>query len=142
MTDSKIYIDTAPFIYYLEKNTLYFDRIRNFFMQCHSDKIPLETSVITFEEYCVYPLSIGSNQSIANFEKFIEGMNINVLNIDKQIAFEAAKIRSKYQTFKALDSIHLATAIMSGCKTFITNDKQLRQIQELNVVTMDDLQST
>ncbi len=30
MTDSKIYLDTAPFIYYLEENALYFERIRAF----------------------------------------------------------------------------------------------------------------
>ena len=40
---------------------------------------------------------------------------------------------------RTYEQIHLATVIMSGCKTFITNDKQLRQIQDLNVVTMDDL---
>lgn len=139
MIDSKIYIDTAPFIYYLEKNSLYFEKIRIFFMQCYNKKTSLVTASVTFEEYCVYPLSTGNNQAILNFEKFIDGMNIQVIPIEKKIAFEAAKIRSKYQNLKALDAIHLATAILSDCKFFLTNDKQLRQVQEINVIVMDDL---
>ena len=53
MIESKIYIDTAPFIYYLEKNSLYFEKIRIFFMQCYKKKTSLVTASVTFEEYCV-----------------------------------------------------------------------------------------
>ncbi|WP_298740458.1 hypothetical protein [uncultured Treponema sp.] len=53
MTDSKFYLDTAPFIYYLEKSDLYFEKIRRLFMSCYSKNIPLVTSAVTIEEYCV-----------------------------------------------------------------------------------------
>ena len=38
MTDSRIYVDTAPFIYFLEKSTLYFDVARSFFIDCKESK--------------------------------------------------------------------------------------------------------
>ena len=93
MTGSKIYLDTAPFIYYLEQNQQYFDTTRSFFKKCYEEKI----------------------------------------------ALGAAKIRAKYKGFKALDALHLATAKLSDCNSFITSDKQLRQMQELHILTVDDL---
>ena len=47
MTDSKIYLDTAPFIYYLEENALYFERIRAFFKKCYENRVALFTSAMT-----------------------------------------------------------------------------------------------
>lgn len=87
MIDSKIYLDTAPFIYYLEQNKQYFEKIRFFFKNCYDQKTPLFTSAIT----------------------------------------------------KALDSIHLATAKTVNCNKFVTNDKQLKIMQEFPILTMDDL---
>lgn len=139
MTDSKFYLDTAPFIYYLEKSDLYFEKIRHFFMSCYSKNIPLVTSAVTVEEYCVYPLAHDDKNSVTAFNTFLDGMGIAVIPVDKQLAFEAAKIRSVYTGFKALDAIHLATTKISGCSKFITNDKQLKQIKDIEVLTMDSL---
>lgn len=54
MTGSRRYLDTAPFIYFLEKSSLYFDKIRDFFIRCKNQDIPLVTSAMTVEEYCVF----------------------------------------------------------------------------------------
>ena len=139
MTDSRIYVDTAPFIYFLEKSALYFDVARSFFIDCKNQSIQLFTSTVTIEEFCVYPLSHNDRQAIVNFETFLNGMNINVVPVDKSIALKAAEIRAKYTGFKALDAIHLATATLTNCDAFITNDKQLLQIKEIPVHSMDML---
>lgn len=139
MTGSKLYLDTAPFIYFLEKSSLYFDQIRNFFIECKNRNIPLFTSAITIEEYCVFPLSQKNKQAVFNFDTFLNGMNVDVVPADKSIAMKAAEIRAKYKGFKALDAVHLATAILNECTAFITNDKQLSQIQEIPVFTMNNL---
>ena len=133
MTDSKIYLDTAPFIYYLEENALYFEQIRAFFKKCYENRVALFTSALTVEEYCVYPLSLGNEKAVENFNSFISGMNIAVISADKGVALAAAEIRAKYKGFKALDAIHLATAKASECDFFITNDKQLRQMKEIKI---------
>ena len=109
MTDSRIYVDTAPFIYFLEKSALYFDVARSFFIDCKNQSFKLFTSTVTIEEFCVYPLSHNDRQAIVNFETFLNGMNIDVVPVDKNIALKAAEIRAKYTGFKALDAIHLAT---------------------------------
>ena len=45
----------------------------------------------------------------------------------------------KYPGLKGMDSIHLTTSIYFNCNTFLTNDTQLRQVTEANVVLVDDL---
>lgn len=63
---------------------------------------------------------------MTDFKRFIEYMNIEVVNTNPVIAEQGAKIRGKYENFKAMDALQIASAIVSGCDMFFTNDKQLR----------------
>ena len=140
MTEFKrVFVDTAPIIYYLENSSLYMDAIKKFFTKCIEENIQIVTSAITIEEYLVWPYSSGKMEFADNFKRFIEYMNIEVVDIDSKIAEQGAKIRGQYKNFKAMDALQIATAIVSGCDMFLTNDKQLRQEKELPCMTMDDL---
>ena len=66
-------------------------------------------------------------------------MNIEIVDIDSVIAEQGAKIRGQYKNFKAMDALQIAAAIVSGCDIFFTNDKQLRQFEEINCITVDEL---
>lgn len=140
MTDFKrVYIDTAPFIYYLEHSAQYMEKIKMFFQRCLDDNIQIVTSAITIEEYLVFPYASGKMEFADNFKQFIKYMGIEVVDIDSEMAERAAKIRGQYKHFKAMDALQIAAAISSKCDMFFTNDKQLRQEKELPCMTMDDL---
>lgn len=140
MTDFKrVYMDTSPIIYYLENSTLYMYKMKNFFEWCLENKIQIVTSVITIEEYLVFPYSSGRMEFADNFKRFISYMNIEIVDIDSRIAELAAEIRGKYKYFKGMDSLQIAAALVSKCDMFFTNDKQLKQEKELPCMTMDDL---
>ena len=141
MTEFKrVFIDTAPFIYYLENSSLYMGMVKKFFTKCIEENIQIVTASITIEEYLVFPYSSGKMELADNFKKFIEYMNIEIVDINSEIAEQGAKIRSQYKNFKAMDALQIATAIASGCDMFFTNDKQLRQEKELPCMTMEDLE--
>ena len=135
----KVFIDTALFIYFLEKSPLYFDKIKKYFAYCMDEGIQLVTSAVTVEEYLVHPYTKKENELIRNFKNFLEYMEIEVVSIDTEIAEQAARIRAEFIGFKAMDSLQIATAVMTGCEAFFTNDKQLRQEKSLPCLTMDDL---
>lgn len=140
MTEFKrVFIDTAPIIYYLENNALYVEAIKGFFTKCLKENIQIVTSTITIEEYLVFPYRSGRMEFADNFKRFMEYMNIEVVDINSNIAEQGAKIRGKYKHFKAMDALQIATAVISGCDIFFTNDKQLRQEKELPCMTIDDL---
>lgn len=144
MTDfKKVFIDTAPFIYYIEKNEgnpLYFEKAKRFFMMCYDRSLEMFTSVITVEEYMVFPYRTNMQIYIKKFEKLIQELDISVKDIDETIAKKAAKIRAEYKSFKAMDALQLASACLSGCDIFLTNDKQLRQFEEIKCITVDELE--
>jgi len=139
MTDcKKIFLDTSPFIYYLEKNELLYSKMRLFWEKyADCDYI---TSTITVTEYLTYPYSQNDLKMIGDFYAFICGMDIEISNIDRKIAEKAAKIRAKYRGFKAMDALQLASACISGCDLFLTNDKQLVQFKEIKCITVEELE--
>lgn len=140
MTEFKrVFIDTAPIIYYLENSSLYMEPIQRFFAKCIGENIQIVTSAITIEEYLVLPYSNGKMEFADNFKRFINYMNMEVIGIDAKIAEQGARIRGKYKHFKAMDALQIAAAVSSGCDMFFTNDKQLRQERELPCMTMADL---
>lgn len=138
----KIFIDTAPFIYYIEKNeedTRYFDKMERFFIDGYQNDVAMVTSVITIEEYCVFPYRNGLDGHILAFTRLIDALGIEIVEIDRAIAKKAAKIRAEYRHFKAMDALQLAVACIKGCTIFLTNDRQLKQFKEIRCITVDDL---
>lgn len=140
MTDfKKVFIDTAPIIYYLQNSELYFANMKVFWKQYN--ECDYVTSTITITEYLTYPYRQEDMRLINSFYAFIDDMDIQVKNIDARIAEKAAKIRAEYKFFKTMDAIQLATACITGCDLFLTNDKQLRQFKEIKCITVDELES-
>lgn len=139
MTDfKKVFIDTAPIIYYLQNSELFFANMRTFWKKYN--ECDYVTSAITVTEYLTYPYKQGNMKLIDSFYAFINDMDIQVKSIDGRIAEKAAHIRAEYPSFKTMDALQLATACIEGCDLFLTNDKQLRQFKEVKSVTVDELE--
>ncbi len=135
----RIYIDTSPYIYYLEKNPQYVDKVKSFFMSHYDSGTEFVTSTITIAEYAIVPYRENNRKLLDDFDMLLEDTETDILDITRPIAKKAAEIRALHHKFKAMDALQLASAVLSGCDVFLTNDRQLRQFRELNVITMDDL---
>lgn len=136
---NKVFFDTAPFIYYLERNEFFFDKVKSFFQECYRKQIEFVTLTITVEEYCVYPYRNMDLEQVYRFEKFLNDLNFTVLDITNEIAHQAAKIRADFKDFKAMDSFQLSCAVCSSCDLYFGNDKQLLQFSKIPVITIDQL---
>lgn len=98
------------------------------------------TSVITMEEYFVFPYRTNNRSYIDMFNRLVATTNMEIIEISQEIAKKAAQIRAEYKSFKAMDAIQLAVACFEECDLFLTNDKQLRQFKEIKCVTVDELE--
>lgn len=136
----KVFLDTAPLIYYLENNPQYFSGMESFFDLCCEKEIEIVTSSITVEEYCVYPYRTGDRELIRKFYSFLNDMEIEIISVTRQIAEKAARIRAEYKDFKAMDALQLATASMTDCDMFLTNDRQLSQFRDIPCRLVDELE--
>lgn len=63
----------------------------------------------------------------------MECLGIRVINIDKKIAMQAAKVRAEFRDFKSVGALQIVTAMERQCDLFLTNDKQLRQERRIRV---------
>ena len=129
----RIFIDSAPVIYLLDNDTKYVSAVKSKIKNAIKNGTEIVISPVTVMEYLVIPYKEGRYDRIASFYDFIEGLNIEVCNIDMQTAEKTAQIRSSYDSFKSLDAFQLSCAVMNGCDLFLTNDKQLKRFKEIEI---------
>ena len=138
----KVFVDTAPFIYFIEKddnNPQYYEKVKEFFKDGYDNDKKFVSSVITMEEYFVFPYRNKAYSLIDAFNRLVETIDMEIVEINREIAKKAAQIRAEYKGFKAMDALQLAVACLSACDLFLTNDKQLKQFKEVKCVTVEDL---
>ncbi len=123
------FFDTSIFIYALENSSA---TARNLFQRALTEGI-VGTSTITLMEYATGCFKHNRLDVLNNFQRFLKALKCEVVPVNDVIAFKAAKIRSRYEAFKQMDALQLATAFVSGANVFYTNDKQLLQFREIMV---------
>lgn len=139
MTEYKrIFLDTTPLIYFLDADENFGNKARQIFEEILSSSGVIISSVITQEEYSVYPYRTGNRQKLEAFHDFVDNCGIVLLPITETIADCAARIRAEYAGFKGMDSLQLAAALEGESDIFLTNDKQLKQFSKLRVVTVEE----
>jgi predicted nucleic acid-binding protein len=135
----KLFVDTSPFIYLVESHAFYGEKVQKLLLSNIARNDELITSVITWMEFSVMPQKTKRLDLIEKYQDLLTQLGIPVLEITQSIASQAALMRSKYDFLKPMDALQLAVAIDSGCVQFITNDKGLRRITEIQVITLDQL---
>lgn len=140
MIDKKIYfIDTAPFIYFIEGNSKDAYDARDMFYNLINKNNQLITSVITDLEFKVLPKRMNQMRKIRNFDFFLDEYGIERKTITKKTLEIALDIRVSYKSIKLIDAIQLAIALENDCDIFITNDKQLLQYEGIECKLFNDI---
>ena len=134
----KIFLDTAPFIYFLDNDPNFGEKTEQIFSALIDDEKYIISSIITAEEYLVHPYRTGNDDKVNAFWKFVDDNYITLCHVNKNIAVEAAKIRAEYRHIKTMDALQLAAAICNGCDLFLTNDRQLKQFDKISCVTVEE----
>ena len=128
MNDRLVYIDTAPFIYFMERNPSFVKPLDAFFSLLDQGKVRAMTSVITLTEVLLKPYRCKQWVLAEKYESiFEETTDLALLPVDVEIGRLAAKLRASYALLTP-DALHLATAMAHGAEFFLTNDKDFRKI--------------
>lgn len=134
-----LFIDTAPFIYFIEANPRYGMLTREVIDYFQSEKIFAYTSVITLTEVLTKPIERGDQKLTGEFSEFLKhGKNLNLIDISVNIAEKAWRLRGKYSDLRTMDALQISAAIEIGAEAFLTNDKNLRKIEEIKILVRDD----
>ena len=134
----RVFLDTAPVIYYVQHNEYYFAKVKEILTSLSESGIKFVASDITTAEACVYPYRLNKQEWLDDFDRFIERFFIEFIHTSEEIARKSAMIRARYPSFKAMDSLQLATAVVGKCDLFFTNEKRLCQFDEIECRIIDD----
>jgi len=134
----KICLDTAPFIYFVERNKDYLNTVRPVFAEIDAGKIEAITSTITLLEVLVHPFR---NKNVILAKKYREILmyseGITTFEILNEISEIASKLRAKY-SIKTPDALQISTGIFHGADKFLTNDANLKNVKEIEVMVLAD----
>ncbi len=135
-----LFLDTAPVIYYVERNPVYVTRVDAIFGRIDEGNIRAVTSPITLLECLVVPIRLGQASLVRDFSDLItRGHATTFTPIDEAIAVRGADLRATYNLTLA-DAIQVATALVVGCDAFLTNDSDLKRVREISVLALNDLE--
>jgi len=133
-----LFLDTAPIIYYVEDNPRYFSIVEPLFEKIDDGSLNIVTSPITLAECLIFPYRIQSEiLKKAFYDLITQGKNTRFVLTNDIIAQQAAKLRSQYNLSLA-DALQISTAIVSKCDSFLTNDIDLKRVQEIKIIVIDD----
>lgn len=132
-------LDSNIFIYLFEKNPEFIKSCQVIVDLLEKDQIQSVTSIISIIETLSYPSPFRVLKGIeAGFKSM---PNLTIIDVNQDIALEAAKIRRKYG-FRTPDAIQLATAKLSRAKAYITNDGRLKKYKGLKIILLSEIKKT
>jgi predicted nucleic acid-binding protein len=135
----RIFLDTAPLVYFLEKDARYWDIVSPIFQQIDGGSLMAVTSPVTLAECLVLPYR---QKNLALAQDFIDcvvnGDNTLFLPITEEMACKAAELRASYN-LSLSDAFQVAACLVTGCDAFLTNDRVLKRVKEVNVLLLEEM---
>lgn len=118
-------LDTNIFVYAYQNKPRSKDALQ-ILEKIKSTGIRCFISVLVFEEFLVGVYKQKLEKSVSSYEDFLTSSGLfTVVDMDRQIARTAAKLRAEHSSLRTPDAIHLASAISAGVNTFITTDRRI-----------------
>jgi predicted nucleic acid-binding protein len=135
---SMIGVDTSPFIYFVEEHPRYFAATTELFDAIDRHVVAAVTSMVTMLEVLVRPLREGRIDLVdAIYAVAPRHPHIDWMPLSLPIAQRGAQLRAQYN-MRTPDAIQVATALHAGASGFVTNDRRLSRVTELDVFVLDD----
>ena len=135
---SRVYLDTAPVIYSVEKNPEYWPLMQDLWSVAESGNVEIFTSELTLLETLVQPIRDKDPALVQAYEELLLGSDVRLVPISISVLREAVTLRATLN-LKTPDAIHAATSILSGCDQLVSNDDSFRRLAHPTVSLLSDL---
>ena len=134
-----IFLDTAPFIYFIEGHQQFGPLVTQVIALMNDSRLQAFTSVLTLSEVLPKPVESGNDALVDKFKEYLRnGPNLTLLSITETIGETAGVLRGQYPHLKTVDAVQLATAMDAEADAFLTNDKKLSAIKEIRILVLND----
>ena len=126
-------IDSVIFIYVWNKQPEFFKQSKKILEQISSGSVHGIFAQIGLIELLTGPKKLGRGSLALLYKERVKNLpNLEILGMSDRVVDIASGLRAKYN-LRTPDAIHIATAIDGGADKFITNDKNLKKVKEINI---------
>ncbi len=134
----RVCMDTAPIIYFIEKNPKYLGVLKPVFLEIDTGRIEAITSTITLLEVLVHPFRTKNDILAEKYRDILlysEGLT--TFEIFHEVSEMSSKLRAKY-SIRTPDAIQIAVGLLYRASKFLTNDSALKKVSDIDVLVLDD----
>ncbi len=125
----RIFLDTAPIIYLVQHVEPYL----GFLTARLTEGSPVQVcGELTRLEARVKPIRSNDAILLKAFDAYFSDIIEEIVPLSRAVVDRATELRAKYN-FRTPDALQLASAMISGCDLFLTNDSRLLQCTEITV---------
>ena len=136
ITNPIVYTDANIFIYAFEGVPAVAAELQIFFEALAVGKIKAVTSELSLAEVLVKPIADGRHDIRVLYERAVrDSAGLAVVPITRKILVRAAEVRAQLK-LRLPDAIHVATAEIHNCGTFLTNDHELQKLPGFQVLML------
>jgi predicted nucleic acid-binding protein len=134
----RVGLDTSVFIYHIEERASFAEPAGVAMDELARGAFVGVTSVLTLMEIAVKPLQLGRPDVAEEYEMLLANYpNLTVAAVDRPTARRAAELRARYR-LRPADALQVATGLEQRATAFLTNDRDLRRVSEIDVLLLAD----
>ena len=134
----RIGIDTPVFIYHIQQASPRAMAATAILRAVADGRFEGVTSVITLLEVTIQPLRLGRPEVADAYRALIADIpNLAIVDVDASVARIGAELRAVYG-LRTPDALQIAACLAHGAEAFITNDRRLRRVAEVDVRLLED----
>ena len=135
----RTYLDANLYIYLFEGVPRYRQLMADLVREIDRQDIRVIASELTFVEILPGPVREGRRRLVANYLELMQRTpRFTLAPADRPVIERAVQLRADLR-LRSMDALHLATALVHGCETFLTNDERLAAPDEIRLVTLKEL---
>ncbi len=133
MTARFLALDTPIWIAFIEQKPALASGVNPIFEALKAGQARVVTSTVTLIEILTGALLRGDEHLARRIEAVLTGLaGVSIVPVTAGIAVRAARLRAAYR-LRTPDAIHLATAIAAEASEFVTTDRRLARVREIDV---------
>lgn len=135
---SRVGLDSVVFIYGFEGAANYAKLARLVLDGIASGIFTGVTSTLTLMELTVRPHQLRRLDLVADYEFYVSNLpNLTVAEVSTPTARRAAELRAAHR-LAPVDAVQIAACLERQATVFITNDRRLRRVSEIEILMLDD----
>ncbi len=136
----KLYLDANLYIYLFEGAEPHRERMTRLAAEIDLRQLAVIASELMFVELLPRPLREGRRDLVERYFDLMQRTpSIVLAPVTRPVVLQAVRLRADFG-LRSMDALHLATAQVHDCHTFLTNDVRLASVEKPRVLTLQDLE--